>query len=144
VVKKTKKGSKFNIWRHPWHLFTAPRSGTTCLTDMYYKVRDKFVYHQAAGIYYIPWPTKNNCCPKFSHTFVCQKSQNSSRRNVKAAKKLLNFLHRVFLVKSIITWWACKFTFPIDNNVTHVFVETSQLSFCFTFTIATLLKHSDL
>jgi len=22
--KRTKKGSKFNIWRHPWHLFTAP------------------------------------------------------------------------------------------------------------------------
>jgi len=21
---RTKKGSKFNIWRHPWHLFTAP------------------------------------------------------------------------------------------------------------------------
>lgn len=56
---------------------------------------------------------------------------------------LLNFLPRVFLVKIIITWWTCKFTFPIDNNVTHVFVETSQLSFSFTFTIATLLKHSD-
>jgi len=27
--KKTLKGSKFNIWRHTWHLFTAPWLGTT-------------------------------------------------------------------------------------------------------------------
>jgi len=38
--KKTKKGSKFSIWRHPWYLFTAPlcaaapRLGTTALDTL--------------------------------------------------------------------------------------------------------------
>jgi len=36
-------------------------------------VYSKFVRQEAVEIYYIPWPAKKNCCPKFVHKFVCQK-----------------------------------------------------------------------
>ncbi len=35
-------------------------------------VHSKFVQQEAVGIYYIPWPAKKNCCPKFLHKFVFQ------------------------------------------------------------------------
>ncbi len=37
----------------------------------------KFVWQEAVRIYYIPWPAKKNCCPKFLHKLVCQKQPKS-------------------------------------------------------------------
>lgn len=41
-------------------------------------VCDKFVRHQATGIYNIPWPAKN-CRPKPSFKSVCQSANNTEK-----------------------------------------------------------------
>jgi len=58
--KKIKKGSKFNIWRHPWHLFTAPlcaaapRLGTTALMHVQNSIWDLNLKEQESKILLSP------------------------------------------------------------------------------------------
>jgi len=62
---------------------------------------------EAAGIYYIPWPAKKNCCLKFLHKFVCQKQPKlcSLHSQLAKAAKKMNF-KQTYCTSSLLSYSA--------------------------------------